>query len=341
MSKRKVKVSIIIPVYNSEEYLERCLQSVMTQTMTEIEIIIINDGSNDKSQQISNKCAKIDNRIKVINKKNEGVSAARNDGIKYSQGEYLLFVDSDDSIEKSLCEDCYSVAIKNNADTVKFSYFKECEKIDLPFDNCLVKSEKILRSITSERLNNEDCIEHINYSVWSYMFKADIIKKSNILFPNDINNGEDLVFLVKYLVKINDIYFMNKALYHYTRNPFSITNRYMVNYFDNIIIVKNQIREIVKGAIEFNEDEINWGYVKTAAKSIQNEYVDENKRFSSKYKYTIKMCNLMEVRDFFNGRKIPESGNFFNLMYKFMKYRMYFFIMLLNYLIKLKKLRKI
>lgn len=114
----EIKVSIILPIYNVEKYLDECLRSLTGQTLNEIEIICINDGSTDSSLEILEKNAEIDNRIKVITKKNEGVSIARNDGVKIAKGEYIFFVDPDDFIDTDYCRTLYSTAKKYNADLV-------------------------------------------------------------------------------------------------------------------------------------------------------------------------------------------------------------------------------
>ena len=110
------KVSVIIPVYNTEKYLKSCLDSVINQTLSDIEIICINDGSTDNSLDILEEYANKDDRIKIINQKNQGVSEARNNGIKLAKSDYFILLDSDDSIENTICEKSYNAIVKNNAD---------------------------------------------------------------------------------------------------------------------------------------------------------------------------------------------------------------------------------
>ena len=110
------KVSIISPMYNVEKYLKKCLESYVNQTLIDIEIILVDDGSPDNSGKIADEYAKRDSRIRVIHKKNAGVSAARNDGLSIAKGEYVIFCDSDDWMNENACEILYSAAKKNNAD---------------------------------------------------------------------------------------------------------------------------------------------------------------------------------------------------------------------------------
>lgn len=117
------KVSIVIPVYNAELYISRCLDSIINQTYTDLEIICVNDGSKDNSLQILKKYQEKDERIFVIDKENAGVSEARNDAIKRSSGQYITFVDSDDWLEKDAIELMYKALIENNADVVRSNYY--------------------------------------------------------------------------------------------------------------------------------------------------------------------------------------------------------------------------
>lgn len=120
-----IKVSIILPVYNVEKYIDRCLKSLVNQTMKEIEILIINDGTLDKSMEICEKYAKIDQRIKIYNKDNEGLGLTRNYGLKRASGEYICFVDSDDYVTDDMCELLYATAKKYEADIVYGGIYRD------------------------------------------------------------------------------------------------------------------------------------------------------------------------------------------------------------------------
>lgn len=119
------KISVIVPVYNTEKYIKKCIRSIIEQTLKEIEIIIVNDGSKDKSLEIIKDLMKQDRRIKLINKENEGVSSARNSGIKMAKGKYIQFIDSDDWIEKEFLEKMYDFAEKENVDIVVSDYYED------------------------------------------------------------------------------------------------------------------------------------------------------------------------------------------------------------------------
>jgi len=126
------KISVIIPVYNTSKYLKRCLDSIINQTYVNLEIICINDGSKDNSLEILNQYKKKDDRIIIIDKENQGVSAARNDGIKNSTGMYITFVDSDDWLELDAIEILYKTLINEKVDVVRGNYYKDynCDKLN-------------------------------------------------------------------------------------------------------------------------------------------------------------------------------------------------------------------
>lgn len=227
----KFKISIIVPIYNSENYLERCINSLINQTLKEIEIILINDGSKDNSLKIAREYESIDDRIVVIDKLNGGVSSARNTGILASKGEYISFVDSDDWCEKDMFQSMYNVTTNNNIDFINIGY---------SIDNSNGKSVKIKKSnnlvVTSK--NNE--ISEVLYNITlgyciMKLYKREIIIENNILFNTNISLGEDAVFVQDYIRYINSIADINSAGYHYVRcNNESLSTKYDKNIVEFI-----------------------------------------------------------------------------------------------------------
>lgn len=197
-------VSIIVPVYNVELYLEFCLKSLINQTYENKEIILIDDGSKDKSGYICDTYAKKYNNIKVIHQKNSGVSVARNNGIKISNGKYILFIDSDDYLEPNTL----SYIMEYQYDLLCFGYNKVYKNKIIPVtykNNCEIENiqEEVL-------LNNK-----IGGFLWNKLFKTDIIKNNNIEFSSGIHYCEDLLFIFKYLKYVNKAYYINKCFYQY------------------------------------------------------------------------------------------------------------------------------
>ena len=166
------KFSIIIPVYNVEKYIGKCLDSVMNQTYHDYEVIVVNDGTKDSSMNIVNNYD-----VKVINQKNQGLSAARNTGVKEAKGEYILFLDSDDSIEKDLLKEL-NKSLKNNPDLVRFQVQEEfedsTEKKEYP--------EKAFTNKTGVEAFSLICNYHFVENAWCYLYKTEYFKKNHFSF---------------------------------------------------------------------------------------------------------------------------------------------------------------
>lgn len=205
-------ISIIIPVYNAEKYIERTLNSIKEQTYSNYEIIIINDGSTDESVKICNDFKKKNNNIKitVITQKNSGVSNARNSGICLSKGKYIIFVDSDDSLEKNMLKDL-SDSIKI-ADLVISGYWWDINghTNSKSHISCNVDKSNIIELFEKGFINQ----------LWNKIYVSDIIKKNNIRFDENLKVAEDLDFNLRYISYCNgDILFLDRYVYkYYIRN---------------------------------------------------------------------------------------------------------------------------
>lgn len=240
------KISIVIPLYNSEKYIEKCIRSIISQKYKNIEIIIVNDGSTDNSYKIAKKLESADNRIKLINKKNKGVSSARNIGIKKASGDYIIFVDSDDYLNFDAIEQIYNELEKKYFDLIIFeiSIIKNntMKKMKCKLANNDYKVQQLLNKL----LKNPKYIERIN-SVCSKVYKLDIIKKQNIKFNENIQIGEDLLFNIKYLKFVNKIKWNNKAIYnYYVENKKSATKKYIDNKYEQLIEINNKFKIYLK-----------------------------------------------------------------------------------------------
>lgn len=215
-----VEVSIIIPVYNVEKYLEKCLNSVINQTFKNIEIIIVNDGSTDKSLDIIKKFMHQDKRIVLINKKNEGPSAARNSGLKIARGKWIQYIDSDDWIEINYIEKVYEFADKNSLDIVSTKYYINYESGKEEIKKMYHKKE-----INSSSEYLKEFFENFESpSLWNRFIKKEIYTKNNLFSNEKISLGEDLYITPKLFYFSKKIGFLNKEFYHYRQNSESITH---------------------------------------------------------------------------------------------------------------------
>lgn len=212
-------ISVIIPVYNVEPYLENCVRSVMRQTYQNIEILLVDDGSTDQSGAICDRLSAEDPRIRVFHKPNGGVSSARNMGLMHTQGAYVSYVDADDSVSKHYIEYLYFLAKENGADISLCDLYQSDVQIcdESHFDvsdsvECYSHSEAIQRGFSGL---------HTTYVV-AAMYKTELALEC--LFPEDRSYGEDLITMAKLLYKANMLTAGRKKLYCYFQNPQSATH---------------------------------------------------------------------------------------------------------------------
>ena len=215
------KVSVIVPVYNVEKYLQKCLDSLVNQTFNDIEIICVNDGSTDNSLEILNLYAQKDERVIVINKENGGLFSARHEGMKYIKGEYTIFVDSDDWVSEHLIEDCLETANSSNSDIVIYGAYSVRE---IDGHNSVKKGGYDFSKIPSKYRNKvfnkcdfKNDIFKFPPTAWSKMYRTDFLKKNNIRFQ-EIKNGEDQLFFIHSMLCADKIKVVNANLYYYIKS---------------------------------------------------------------------------------------------------------------------------
>lgn len=239
------KVSIIIPVFNVEHYLQRCIDSVRAQSLIDIEIILVDDGSTDGSGKICDKNAEIDNRIRVMHKQNEGLSSARNDGIEASAAPYIMFVDSDDWVESDFCKKPYNIVEKQKVDLVLFSFNRVFN------DDRIEPAETIYRG--SRMLSEEEAIRFNTYvakSAWLGLYSKSLFNK--VKFPVG-KFYEEYSTSHRLIHSAEAIWFVDDSLYNYrVGRPGSITT-------DPVTRMHPDLREMTISRIK---DLYSWGYEK-------------------------------------------------------------------------------
>ncbi len=224
-------VSLIIPVYNVENYLQKALLSVESQTMKDIEVIIVNDGSTDGSIDIINKFCKRNSNFLLISQKNKGLSAARNRGLSVSRGKYIAFMDSDDYIEPNFIECLYSAAIKNNADIAccnfNFYFPKKDMKISMPITSMpgTLSNTRALKKLILD--------VGLNYFAWNKLCKRSLFFDHDIRFYDMY--FEDIATSPRLFYHANKIVLVGKALYNYTNRKSSILNTMNINKIKDFI----------------------------------------------------------------------------------------------------------
>ena len=227
------KISIVVPVYNVEKYVDRCLMSLVTQTLQDIEIIVVNDGTQDKSEEIIEKYVRGNqNKIKYYEKSNGGLSSARNYGLEYATGEYIAFLDSDDYVESNMYEEMYNLAKKENADMVECDFIWEWEFGKKIFDK------------RREYKTKEDMMKKPRVIAWNKIYKREILNKYKIRFPDGLIY-EDLEFFLKILPNLNRNSYINKYFVHYIQREDSITNK-QTEKIENIFKILDNIFDYYK-----------------------------------------------------------------------------------------------
>lgn len=225
-----VKVSVIVAAYNVEKYIWECVCSIRKQTLRDIEIIVVNDGSTDGTRGILEKLSRLDNRIKIINKNNGGILAARGTGYKASRGKYILFIDGDDWIEETCCEEMYCALESTNADIAM------CDFSERYVHNFLIGRSGDFNQIGKEEYIKGFLIGNISCYIWTRMIHRELME--GIDFEKKISLGEDTYINIELMNKINNVVRIDKPLINYRIRCGSLTKKYDDSIYDIWKIIK-------------------------------------------------------------------------------------------------------
>jgi len=306
------KVSVIVPVYNSEKYIGRCIKSILNQKLKELELIIVNDGSTDKSLDIIKKYAS-DHRIKIINMPNGGVSSARNAGIDAATGDYIGFVDADDWVHPEMYSSMYARITETGSDICLCNYIVEypsrsiymalsINKDVLAGDN--FKKRLILSMIAPKDLNANS--RTVMGSACRLLVKREFIKNNNIIFPLNIPLMEDLIFCIKAFVKCRQIAIDRGFYYHYFIDSASYYIKDLYTIHKNVYnIIEELVRE--NNLYGLAEPRLKIRYVNMCLSSISNEARILNRKGVKDKLTTIKnICRDKKLKQILNN---ITSGN--------------------------------
>lgn len=309
MSKR---ISVIVPVYNTEKYLRECIDSLINQTYTNLEIIIIDDGSTDKCPEIIDGYAKIDERIVVIHQKNAGVSAARNTGLNHATGEYVGFVDGDDYINPIMFE----------------SLVNEINEESIDVSICAIEGQKCIGQKERYIFNNKEAIIEMHRGnlfmghLWNKLIKRSVIEE--VRFNEEIAILEDLLFLHYVLIKANRVSYINKRLYHYRSNPKSAL---LCNEFKNTYLTRIAASNEITTFFERNlPDDIFWA--KRTACISYFKVIENISRSSNKIDYleilkkVAKEYKVLYNWQYFDDTRFGEKLLYFSLKIGYTPYLM-------------------
>lgn len=270
-------ISIIIPIYNAEKTIEKCVQSVINQSYCNIEIILINDGSLDKSLYLCEKLASIDKRINIINTENKGVSNARNIGINSARGKYIMFADSDDYVDKKWCETLIQNLYLETELVISNIYCVNYDNGEIYVENNLKYSNYKLSVIDFYKVFKWKLLNQ----PYNKIYSTDIIKKHNIKFNNDLSLGEDLLFNLEYLSYCERITVINSNLYYYIKGKEnSLCNKYYKNLYQiqtKLYLKMKKKLEEDSEKFEVYKQEFYNDYLFSLINCIQNILSNKNK----------------------------------------------------------------
>lgn len=322
------KVSVIIPVYNVEKYIKKCLDSLVNQTLSDIEIIVVNDGTPDNSQIIIDEYVKkYPDKVISIVKENGGQGSARNIGLEKATGEYIGYVDSDDYVELNMYEELYGKAKENDSDIII------CGN-NIVYEN---NSKKIPEINYDNKFNNFENAFFGKMAVWNKLYKKEILINNNIKFKEKVWY-EDFAFTLKTLVNAKTIDFLDKSLYNYlwregsTMNNNNVKrNLEILDAFDDIrnYLISNDLLNKYYSYLEFNA--INHIYVSTVVRVINANASNDLKK-----EVIDKLLEYMNsnFKDFKNNKYIKTLSMNRKIIYYLIKFKLY---KLVNIIFKMKK----
>lgn len=262
-TKEKVKFSVVLPIYNVEKYLNRCIDSVVNQTYKNLEIILVDDGSPDCCPELCDHWAEVDNRIKVIHKKNAGLGEARNSGLNIATGDYIGFFDSDDYIDKKLFEEVYNVIVSEKPDLVEFGHCDVDQNgnvgnIFIPktasvkFENEEVMSKFLPELICTDPKTGR--ASDLLMSAWSCLYRRKLLESCDFHFVSERKYiSEDVYSLMELMPNVHKVSIVKKAYYFYCENGQSLTHVYRPDRFDKLLIFQQQLEQLCSSSV-YNDE---------------------------------------------------------------------------------------
>ena len=305
-------ISIIVPVYNAEKTIKKCIDSILAQTYEAFELILINDGSKDNSLNILKEYEALDERILVVTQENSGVSVTRNKGINEAKGDYIVFVDSDDYI-------------KENALEILVNEIESNDKLDIVISGfCIIKdnNDKFINAISDNKafdsldfLLNEKLFKFIS-TPWGKVYKSEIIKNNNIQFDKNLSLGEDTIFVLEYLKYIRNVEFINESLFFINETEGSLSRRNRLDIFENIMIIYDKAKEVLEYRNEYEFNKIAPFYVRNIKICLNTAVAFKWKR--KEYK---ELCNKIRSMSDFKDVNLKEIhlSKFDEIFFKLLK----------------------
>jgi len=288
-------------VYNAEKYLSNTINSILCQTLSVFELIIIDDGSTDSSAETINNFCKADNRIKYFKTDNYGPALARNKGLELAQGDYVLFCDSDDLLAPEMLNELYSAALRDNADIVCCGYNMVIEDKNSSFIKPFLFKDIAFKNRGEFAKQLPDMMnKQLMYAVWNKLYNLRFLKATGVVFP-DIRAGEDRMFNMQLLMCTNSLSFVNKALYNYKIHSTGITSGrfyydkfYWMNRINTAQIMLFKELDIYKGS---NIKLLNYFYFRMVLSAVTQLFTSNCKlNYSEKKEYIKNICKYDDFK---------------------------------------------
>lgn len=329
-------LSVIVPVYNGEQYLKQCLDSIINQSYSDFELILVNDGSKDGSGNICDEYAKKHSNIKVIHKENGGVTAARRDGLNLASGRFVTFVDCDDWIDSDMYEKMLAKAEKYNVEAVICSIVYETENGPVKHRNTvesgLYDKNKLKKAFYPKILFDYDvCLPGVNPSLCNKIFKKE--RLDNVVFNvNDtISYGEDALCTYPTLMDTDSVFVMDTPFYHYRKNDDSVTHRYDSTLLEKFLLLANEMETFFVNRGFDCTSQLDGYVARYSLECIRSELLFSSTNLSKRLK-TVRLYaeNERVFRAFINAfGKIKEKKTAMKM--KLVIKRRFFFLFLLLY----------
>lgn len=321
------KISIVVPVYKVEKYLERCVNSILSQTYTNIEVILVDDGSPDKCPEMCEQLEQKDDRIVVVHKKNGGLSSARNVGLVKATGKYIGFVDSDDTVEPNMYEELYKKIKKYNCDFVMSDYKRvladgsEYLK-SLEITNGYYNKKSITETIYPELIMGKNLDYGPLLSVWHCMYDLEFLRKNKIMFDEEVQWSEDNIFSAIVGYYADSFYYLKgEGLYHYYQNPGTITTSYKKGAWEVYKKMNEHLKEFFQGKTGAHFDEqLQEHLVYYACVCIGQTNMLSKKQRNEELRKILNDNKLQDALKHINLKKFPKK---LAIQLSLMKYKSY------------------
>ncbi|SEG50220.1 Glycosyltransferase involved in cell wall bisynthesis [Halpernia humi] len=325
------KLSVIVPVYNVENYLHQCVDSIINQTFADLEIILVNDGSTDSSPQICDDFAKKDSRIKVIHIQNSGVSVARNIGIESATSDYITFVDSDDWLELSMYENMFEI---NNQDEkfdvimCDFTNVKENskEQISANIRKGIYSKKQIVEELFPTLLVAENFGRIPIVSVCNCLFHCSILVKNKIRFDAELKFAEDYLFMANLMTEANSYYYLKENyFYNYRQYDDSRSKKFQNSWWQNLLNLNHKLKNLLENNKDFNfSRQLKLQLLHSVFFVLNSIYKNKTLNFGKKLKEVRLILNTPELENSFSDLSLKKQVKAQKILFFFIKNKMAF-----------------